>query len=220
MSTPPAELDRAPKDLSAAATWIKCQVAMKVSVKRLLRVLGLTVLAGWLFGAYHFLRADGHMFWQVPRSMEAPRGEHNLAFYAYGPRIRASSYVRDVGASYHPAFVLDGVATPSEIERWKSDPRDRAPWLEVSWKEERRLARVVLRHAGAAESGQPPAIAYRLTCLTTANARAVVLDVPKNEDAIAQHEFRCASARGIRIDWRLLSRDDSVSLYEIEVWGQ
>jgi hypothetical protein len=193
---------------------------MNVSVKRLLRVLGLAVSAGWLFGAYHFLRTDGHMFWQVPRSMEPPRGEHNLAFHAYGPRIRASSYFRDVGSSYHPAFVLDGVATPSEAERWKSNPRDDAPWLEVSWKEERRLSRVVLRHAGAAEPSQVPAIAYRLTCLSTSGARAVVLDVPKNEDAIARHELRCARARGVRVDWRLASLDDFARLYEIEVWGQ
>jgi hypothetical protein len=182
--------------------------------KRGLFALGLALLSAWLFGAWLFIRADGHMYWHVPGREEHPNSEHNMALHTYGPRIRASSYLRDVASSHHPAFVLDGVLAPSEQERWRSHPRDRRPWLEVTWKEARRLSRVVLRHEG------PPAIAHRVTCLTAPGARPVVLEVAAGGAAVAQHALACNAARSVRVDWRLSAKDDSVSLYELEAWGR
>lgn len=183
-------------------------------VRRTLRALGFVLLSGWLFGAWLFLRADGHMFWNVPPKEEHPPSEHNLALHTYGPRIRASSYYREIGNALHPAFVLDGVLTPNEHARWRSNPKDRRPWIEVSWKDARRLSRVVLRHAGS------NAIAHRVTCVTARGARPLVLDVPAGGAAEAQHGFACAAARGVRVDWQLSANEDTVSLYEIEAWGR
>ncbi|HEX6240613.1 MAG TPA: hypothetical protein VFZ61_06965 [Polyangiales bacterium] len=181
--------------------------------KRALLTLAVGLLSAWLFGAWLFLRADGHMFWQLPRREEHPIGEHNLALYVHGPRVRASSSVRDVENPLHPAFVLDGVTTPSGHERWRSDPKDRHPWLEVSWREGRRLSRVVLRHDG-------PVSAHRVSCLTAPGASPRVLSVAADGAAEAQHALTCAAARGVRVDWQPATDGISVGLLEIEAWGQ
>jgi hypothetical protein len=81
----------------------------------------------WAIGAIAFLRADGAMSWTLPQQAPAPQGEHNLASYKLGPTLRASSYYRAVLSPHHPAFVLDGRAHPTTLEKWTSNARDLHP---------------------------------------------------------------------------------------------
>jgi hypothetical protein len=179
-------------------------------------VLPLSLL--WAFGAVGFLSADGTLQLTLPRRAAAPRGEHNLVSYQYGPTIRASSYFRDPGSHHHPMFLVDGLRKPSPIEKWASARRDRAPWVALSWAEPRTISRVVVHHVRAHEAAPSSLRDYTLSCASD-SARPTRLTVQNNLAAVAVHALRCDHARGLRLDCRL--RDEDIArIYEIEVWGQ
>lgn len=173
--------------------------------------------AFWSLGLVRFLRAEGVVEYRRRADGPAAAGVHNLAALSRGPTVRASSVFRSPGAQHHPAFLVDGVASPALIEKWTSLPGDRQPWVEVRWRQPRRLHRVVLHHAGLREDAALTVKRYRLTCLGGAgNARAVT----DNVEAIAAHALPCLGAHGVRLDFAPNGPDQLVRLYEIEAWGE
>jgi hypothetical protein len=190
---------------------------VELSLRTRLRVCVSPVLLLWLFGMVSFLRADGSMQQSLPRREPPPVGEHNVASFRYGPTLRASSYFRQLRAHHHPMFLVDEQSSPSGIEKWASAPYDQAPWLEIEWREPRKLQRVVVSHAGLREDPRLNARSYRLRCLR--DAPAPVLEVRDNTDSIATHAFACEGARGVRLEWPLKAGEQARA-YEIEAWGQ
>lgn len=188
------------------------------SARLLLRLASLTLAVGWLYGAIGFVRSDGDVQLSLPRQAEPPAAEHNLASYRWGPRLRASSYYREPSAHHHPLFLVDGRRDPSHTEKWASAPGDRAPWVEIAWREPRTFSRVAVQHVGARER-KPNLARYTLRCLSDSTP-GPLLAVRENRDAIASHALRCERARGLRIAWQLSDADDLARIYEIEVWGQ
>jgi hypothetical protein len=188
------------------------------SPRALLRLASLALAVGWLCGAIGFVRSQGVVQLTLPRKAAPPAAEHNLASYRWGPSLRASSYFREPSAHHHPLFLVDGRSDPSLVEKWASALGDRAPWVEISWREPRAISRVVVQHAGAHEP-KPNLTRYSLYCLSD-SAPATRLAVRGNRDAIASHALRCPRARGLRIEWPLAETDDVARVYEVEVWGQ
>lgn len=185
-----------------------------------LRTAAITALAiAWSIGAALFVAADGSFSWTLPRRAEPPPGEHNLAFYRWGPTLRASSYFRDPLSYHHPAFLVDGRHLPHMIEKWASGFHDPQPWIEIHWREPRGLARVVIRHAGWRENPAWTIRRYRLACLT-GRGSAPTLSVNDNDKAVAMHRLPCSQARGLRVDWTLNQPGDPARVYEIEAWGR
>jgi hypothetical protein len=190
------------------------------AARLLLGVVALPVLGFWLFGAVIFLRADGVVDYTLPRREHAPAGEHNLASYRYGPRVRASSYFRDSHAHHHPMWLVDEQPMPSLIAKWACSERDRRPWLSVAWREPRRLERVRIQHAGAFERPEFTARSYRLRCLLRDGIGSELI-VRGNRAAFAEHRFVCDGALGVRIDFvRRGARADIVRVFEVEAWGR
>jgi hypothetical protein len=183
--------------------------------------LTLALPAGcWLLGAVLFLRADGSLTWRLPRLADAPTTEHNLASFRLGPTLRVSSYYRGVLSQHHPAFVLDGRARPSRLEKWASGLRDEKPWLEVLWHRARTLQRVVIHHAGSVEDDALTIRRYRLRCITQ-QSKGIELSVHDNRAAVAEHALACQGATGMRVDWQPNAGNDGlVRIYEIEAWGR
>jgi hypothetical protein len=186
------------------------------SVRAVLLALG----AFWLFGAVLFLRADGTVDYTLPRREAPPQGEHNLASYLYGPRVRASSYFRDAEAHHHPMFLVDGRARPSLIEKWACSERDQRPWLSISWREPHDLRRVRIEHAGLHEADLLSARKYRLRCLTKDGVSGELL-VQGNLAGRAEHALVCAGVLGLRIDFPRRRRGGQiVRVFEVEAWGR
>lgn len=172
----------------------------------------------WLFGAVRFLRADGVLSMTLPRREQPPRVEHNVASYRFGPTLRASSYYRDPVAQHHPMFLVDehdGSAT----EKWASAPRDRKPWVEISWREPRSISRVVVHHAGVLEQAGWTLRDYRLRCLFDGRV-GPALEVRGNQSPVTEHAFRCEGARGLRSEWTPNAEGDVVRVFEVQVWGR
>lgn len=172
----------------------------------------------WLAGFAGFLLARGRVEQTLPRREEPPRGEHNVAAYRYGPRLRASSYHRDASSHHHPAFVVDERARPSLTEKWVSAFNDPEPWLEVHWREPRDVRRVRLLLAGVVEGAALNMRSYRLQCL--GGAGGPTLSVTDNQASLAEHELRCRGATGLRAEFTLGPRDDRARVFEVEVLGQ
>ena len=116
-------------------------------------MLGLAAACGlWLCGLVSFVAADGHIEIVLPRRRTPPAGLHNLALWDLGPTIRASSYYGDWQSQHHPAFLVDGQWPSDNVQKWASADRDRHPWVEILWRENHNLERVVIRHAGVVEA--------------------------------------------------------------------
>jgi hypothetical protein len=174
--------------------------------------------AGWLFGLSSFVAADGHFEGTLPRQRAEPEGLHNLALWDLGPTVRASSYFADWLNHHHPFFMVDGREHPDMVEKWASGERDKHPWVEILWREEHALARVVIHHAGSIEDAALTLRRYSVTCLTAAG-RGPRVDIDANQEPVATHELVCPRARGIRIDCTR-NGDDIVRFYEVEAWGR
>ena len=188
------------------------------SARPLLRVASLALAVGWLYGAIGFVRSQGSVQLELARKAAPPASEHNLASYRWGPTLRASSYHRDPGSHHHPLFLVDGRTAPGLIEKWMSATGDRAPWVEIGWREPRALSHVVIQHVGARE--QKPNLAhYSVRCLRASGPPAT-LDVRHNFAAVATHSLPCTQAVGLRIDWQLSTSEDQARVYEIEAWGR
>jgi hypothetical protein len=183
-------------------------------------MLGLAALGGlWLFGLVSFVAADGHFEVVLPRTRTPPAEFHNLSLWDLGPTIRASSFYGEFSALHHPAFLVDGRATPDRLEKWASAERDRHPWVEITWRETHDLERVVIRHGGSVESEAMTAHHYTLRCLTS-SGQGPSLEVSSNLDAIASHNLVCPQARGIRIEFVPNDSKDIIRVYEVETWGR
>jgi len=187
---------------------------------RLVFRVGVALFLAWLVGLHLFLRAGAHspVVVSLPFLRPHPAGVHNLVEHAYGTRLRASSYFRDRVAQHHPAFLVDGRAHPSLVEKWASDPTDAKPWVELLWTGEREIERVFIQHAGAVESDEYTARRYVLTCLSPRAPLPVV--VRDNKAAEREHDLRCQGARGLRIDFTPNSPGALVRVFEVEVWGR
>lgn len=190
----------------------------KPSALTLVRLASCALAAAWLCGAIGFVRSQGSLELSLARQAQPPAAEHNLASYRWGPRLRASSYFRDPGSHHHPLFLVDGRDDPSVIEKWASARGDRAPWVEIAWREPRALARVVIKHVGAHEPKANLA-RYSLRCLNAAGS-ATTLAVKHNLAALATHHLSCARALAVRIDFQLSKSEDLARVYEIEAWGR
>lgn len=184
------------------------------------RSLLAVALLAWSIGAVLFLRADGSVRLPMARAATPPAGEHNLALHRWGPTLHTSSYHREPYSHHHPIFLVDGRSVPDAVEKWTSAARDRAPWIEITWREPRKLSRVVIYHAGWRENPRWTAHRYRLSCLSAQGAPGAVLEVTDNQEAVASHALACAGAHGLRIDWTPNAPDDQVRVYEIEAWGE
>ncbi len=180
-------------------------------------VLAIVTLA-WLGGLVRFVGASGRPEVILPRTASPPSGEHNLAHFRYGPTLRASSYFRDPVSQHHPSFVVDGRDRPSLIEKWASRQDDAAPFIEIIWREPRRLERVVIRHGGSAEDPGTTLDRYRLACLGSDGAASLPLTI-ENRDHVASHALPCEGAHGIRLEARP-GNGGMVRIYEIEAYGQ
>jgi hypothetical protein len=192
--------------------------ALRIARRSWVRALVAFLAAAWLLGLSRLLAAHGLIAVTLNRRDAPPNGEHNLASFRYGPTIRASSYYRDPLAHHHPLFVVDERAEPTLQEKWTSSPGDEHPWIEVRWREPRRLGRVVIRHAGSRESDALTVRRYTIACLTESGAgRSVV--VTDNESSVATHTLGCDFARGVRLDLHP-ERGDLARIYEIEAWGR
>lgn len=190
-----------------------------------LGTVGVALFAIWTAGLVGFVRAGGEFRARLPRLQDPPAaGEYNLAAARFGATVRASSFFSDWSAHHHPLYVLDGRREPDALEKWASAPGDQAPWIEVHWREPRRLERLVVRHAGAVENGAATIRRYTVRCLTdavgTAAGAAAALAVDGNENAVAVHPLDCAGARGVRLELRPNSAGDVVRVYELEAWGR
>jgi len=183
-------------------------------------MLGLALLGGlWLWGLVSFVRADGHFEVTLPRLRNPPASLHNMSLWDLGPTIRASSFYGDWGSHHHPAFLVDGKATPDRVEKWASAEHDRHPWIEITWRENHDLERVVIRHAGSVESDDMTAQHYTLRCLTS-SGQGPSLEVQSNQAAMAYHDLVCAQARGVRIEFVPKDSKDIIRVYEVETWGR
>jgi hypothetical protein len=192
---------------------------MGVFAKRVLVTVVVLLAGGWSYGAMAFLAVDGSLTWSLPRRGIRPQEAHNLASYRFGPTLRASSFHRDYQAHHHPAFLVDGRAQPTSVEKWCSGIRDRTPWVEISWPEPRQLSEVTIRLAGSGDAPVRALRRYRLSC-SSARGRTPTLAATSYENAITTHVFACPEARGLRIDWTLDQPDERACVYEIEAWGQ
>jgi hypothetical protein len=174
--------------------------------------------AGFLFGLVRFVLADPIPTMVLPRRERPPAEEHNLCDFRYGPTLRVSSYHRDPINQHHPLFLIDGRTAPSLLEKWVSAGKDRAPWVEITWREPHDLSRVVIRHAGEYEGKELSLARYRLTCLRDGKP-GPTLQIEDNRAGLALHALPCPGARGVRLQAFPPGRD-IVRIYEIEAWGQ
>lgn len=184
-----------------------------------LRVGAAALAIAWLVGLVRLLAAHGHITVSFPWLHRAPAGEHNLAAWDLGPTVKASSYFHDWSAQHHPAFLVDGRAHPSQVEKWASAPTDRHPWVEIDWREPHDLSRVVITHGGAFEDPSATTRRYRVRCVG-AVAGAPFVAVADNTQPVAVHPLPCAQARGVRLDFYPNDPADLVRIYEIEAWGR
>jgi hypothetical protein len=196
--------------------------APRANVPRLLparvtRIALLVVAAGFLVGLFRFIRASGVPTVVLPARGPAPDEPHNLADFRQGPTVRVSSYFRDPLRQHHPLFLVDGRSAPTLLEKWVSADHDRAPWVEITWRQPRTLDRVVIRHAGEYENASLTLSRYTLTCLR-ADGPGPKLEVADNHAGLALHPLPCQDARGVRLDAH--PGKDVVRIYEIEAWGQ
>jgi hypothetical protein len=189
-------------------------VARRFSLALLLGICGF-----WLFGAVLFLRADGSVDYTLPRTRRPPEGEHNLASYLYGPRIRASSYFRDSNGHHHPMWLVDEQAAPSITAKWASDRRDVKPWVSIAWREPRKLLRVRIEHAGLHERPQWTARTYKLTCLKREGVGSQLV-VRGNRASVAEHPLPCEGALGLRVDFLRKPDADVTRVFEVQAWGR
>ena len=183
-------------------------------------MLGVAAVGGmWLYGLVSFVAADGHFEVTLPRLRTPPAEVHNLSLWDLGPTLRASSFFADWESLHHPAFLVDGRTSPDKVEKWASAERDRAPWIEILWRENHDLERVVIWHAGMVEAEGLTPDRYTLRCLNT-RGYGPSLEVTSNSKAVAFHDLVCAQARGLRIEFKPKDCKDIIRIFEVETWGR
>lgn len=171
----------------------------------------------FLVGLARFTTSNAGFEVALPRSATsvATASETNLVALARGPVLRASSFERDVHGLAHPAYLVDGRAQPTAVEKWVPRFDDEAPWLEFVFREPRHVRRVVLRHSRHSHAKLRAHRTYRIQCL----GHGAVVAIARNKDAVASHELDCPGATGVRIDFEK-SRGKPPVVYEVEVFGR
>ena len=172
----------------------------------------------WLYGLGLFVTRRAPFEAELPRRQTPPSELCNLARWDFGPTVRASSFYADWVNHHHPLFLVDGRASPELVEKWASAERDPHPWVEILWREEHTLERVVIRHAGSVEDSHLTARRYRITCLQ-AGKNGPSVDVDSNTKAVATHDLHCEGARGVHIDFERNGKE-MVRVFEVETWGR
>lgn len=188
-----------------------------LSPTRPLRIVAACIFVLWLAGLVWFVQPPREFFCVFPERVAHPAVMHNLAAFQLGPTLRASSFLSDKDAHHHPAFLIDGRAQPSKLEKWASAPKDKRPWVEIRWRGAKVLGSVVITHAGEFELPELTARSYTVTCLR-GDGTSQRWDIAQNSAHIAEHATACRDAVGIRIDFHQYG--DMVRVYEIEAWGQ
>jgi hypothetical protein len=206
----PSTLPRAPRTV--------LPLALPPALARAGLAAAALLLGGLVFGLVRFVRESGIPTVVLPRHDRPPAEEHNLASLRLGPTVRVSSYHRDPISQHHPLFLVDGRTAPTLLEKWVSAGPDRQPWVELTWREPRALARVVIRHAGEYEGKELTLAHYKLVCLRPGGP-GPTLEVTDNRAGLAVHELSCSGAHGVRLEAHP-SGKDLVRIYEIEAWGR
>jgi len=140
-----------------------------------------------------------------------------VAAWRYGPTVRVSSYDGNALGPHHPTFLIDERRNPTLLEKWASDRGDARPWVELTWREPRAIARVVIHHAGTREDPRYTLDAYTLTCL---GSGTTPLAITGNVAHVAVHPLGCANATGLRLEARPQASPTPVRIFEIEVFGK
>lgn len=182
-----------------------------------LRTVATFAFGLWLFGLWLFVRSPREFHCVFPTRAVRPTELHNLVAFQYGPTLWASSFLSDKDSHHHPAFLIDGRARPSKVEKWVSRPDDERPWLQIQWQGKKQVRSVVITHAGEFERPELSARSYTLTCLRDGGTRQH-WDIAQNRAHIAEHAVPCDGAVAIRIDFH--DYGDMARVYEVEVWGQ
>lgn len=183
--------------------------------RRARALVGACLLAPFLYGAAGVLSADGSVTFTLPRVATPPSGTHNLVSYRYGPTLRASSFHRHPSSYRSPILLLDGEGIHGSP--WASSGRDRAPWVEIEWREPRSVSAVRIDRGGSARGGAAELPGFELRCLPPGSPQSSVRVGPGS--LREAHPLTCKQARGLRIDWHLGAKDRAWA-YEIEVWGR
>ena len=178
-------------------------------------VLGAALAAGLV----RFALARPAIEVRFPRTQQEPAGTHDLALFLYGPTLRVSS--ADFMRGHHPGYLLDGWDRPSLLEKWASDPSDRAPWAEVQLDRPREIVEVAMELAGAHESAEVPQRRYRIECWS-GDRQILALPVEGNLDPRPRHAVACPASDRVRVSFALdsLPPDAVARVYELEVRGQ
>jgi len=141
---------------------------------------------------------------RFPRQYENPRERHDLARFVHGSTVRVSSAFWAL--RHHPGYLLSGHATPTAVEKWVSDPRDREPWAEVELREPHDVDEVAFAF-------EPPAPRrVRIECFEGARRIEAV------ETAQARQQIRCPGARRVRATF--FTQGQLVRLYRFEARGR
>ena len=177
------------------------------------------LLIAWSTGFFLFVRRQAVAVVAFPTLETHPAGEHNLVAYRLGTTVRVSSYFRDPFSQHNPAYLVDGRATPTLVEKWASDPGDRHPWVELLWSGKRQVSHLVIRHAGTVESADFTSQEYSLWCLQARPVPPPVV-VTDNHAPVAVHALACSGARGVRVRFVPNRPGELVRVFEIEVWGR
>ena len=151
---------------------------------------------------------------ELPAQLPHPNGEHDLAWFRYGPTVVAST--ADLSSFFHPAFAVDGMTDEPRAAKWVSQKWDRAPWLEVLFRGAHDVERVSLRFAGAQDGRAAPMRDYTIRCL---GGTFPPLAIRGNREAAPTHALSCRGATGVRVDFALRGKEVA-HLYEIEAVGR
>lgn len=190
--------------ISARATW-------------LVRGVVGAFAAAWVVALVVFVVARPVLQTQLPVLAAHPQETHNLVAYEYGPQITASS--GSWAVLHHPAYLVDGNNAPTSVEKWVSDTKDKAPWVQLAWDRPRTVSAVSLVHAGAYESAEYTMHNYVIRCLPEGQPE---LHVHDNRQSRVTHALACPSASAVRLEFSVIGSagPDLVRLYEMGVQGQ
>jgi hypothetical protein len=168
-------------------------------------------------GLYRFVTARPAIQIRLPRLAQDPSGRANLAFFLYGPTVRVSS----VDARYHPAYLVDGHAQPSTIEKWASAAADSSPWAEVQLSRPHEIDEVALELAGAYEAEGSTMRRYRIECFRGASLVSA-LPVQSNAAPRPHHPIRCPATDRVRVTFEIDAGTPRAAarVYELEIWGR
>lgn len=141
----------------------------------------------------------------------------NWASLYAGARVRASSW--DNFHSHHPLFLIDGEASPTELEKWASLPATPFPWLEILFSGRHEISELVIRHAGWRETTAYTNDRYTLRCYS-GKVLLAEFEVKNNTAPVARHTIACSGADRLRVTFDCTGPVNVARIYEVEAWGR